>query len=118
MSPGTTISAKGATWHRPASSPATMVTLRLRQDAATAAPVLVEGLAIDGRRDSQGEFRNYELGEAHLVSMYPDPLLATQQRVSLEDLSLRDGTGDGVELGPISTRSSAGCAEPICGAIC
>ena len=100
MSPGTTISAKGATWHRPASSPATTVTLRLRQDAATAAPVLVEGLAIDGRRDSQGEFRDYELGEAHLISMYPDPLLATQQRVSLEDLSLRDGTGDGVELGP------------------
>jgi len=67
--------------------------------ATSVAPVLIEGLEIDGRRDSQGEFRNYELGEAHLISMYPDPLLSTQQRVSLEDLSLRDGTGDGVELG-------------------
>jgi Calx-beta domain len=100
ISQGTTISAKGATWHRPAQSPANTVTLRLGPATASAAgPVLVEGLAIDGRRDAQGEFRNYELGEAHLISMYPDPSLATQQRVSLEDLSLRDGTGDGVELG-------------------
>jgi len=100
ISSGTTISAKGATWHRPEHSPADTITLRLRRDAASGVgPVLVEGLAIDGRRDSQGEFRNYELGEAHLISMYPDPSLVTQQRISLEDLSLKDGTGDGVELG-------------------
>src|SRR5450755_358578 len=100
MAAGTTISGRGATWHRPASSPADTITLRLRPGApATPWPVLVEDLAIDGRRDAQGEFRNYELGEAHLISMYPDPTQITQQRVSLEDLGLRDGTGDGVELG-------------------
>jgi hypothetical protein len=102
IAPGTTISAKGATWHRPPSSPADTITLRLRAGGASdhPSPVLIEGLSIDGRRDAQGEFRNYELGEAHLISIDPDPALVAQQRVSLEDTTLRDGTGDGVGLGP------------------
>lgn len=96
---GITVSARGAVFHRPAAADPLTVTLRVAYAGAEdSLPTLIEGASIDGRRDEQGEFRDYAMQEAHLLQISADSATAGRARVALEGLSLRSGTGDGVAV--------------------
>lgn len=97
--PGTTLSARGAVFHRPPGVAPLTVTLRVAYSGdQNSMATLIEGASIDGRRDEQGEFRNYELQDANLVQISADSAAAGRARVTLEELSLYSGTGDGVAV--------------------
>lgn len=101
LPPGTTLSAAGVRWHRPAFSPATTVSLRLEQQgSASSLPGLVEGLTIDGRREQQGAYRDSERQDAHLVVLQGDAAAGGVSRASLERVHLLSGTGSGLYIGP------------------
>src|SRR6185503_19150814 len=76
---------------------ADIVTLRLSHAGAEPSlPGLVEGLTIDGRRDEQGPYRSEERQQAHLVELGGDSEQGGALRASLEQLTLRSGTGSGL----------------------
>ncbi|HVY25631.1 MAG TPA: hypothetical protein VHB79_03740 [Polyangiaceae bacterium] len=103
LSPGTTLSADGVRWHRPALSAADVIALHLNQaGAAQSAPTLVEGLTIDGRRDEQGAYLNHEREEAHLVELHGDASEGGVARATLERVHLLSGTASGLFIGPSS----------------
>jgi hypothetical protein len=103
LSPGTTLSAHGVRWHRPALSAATTVSLRV-QHAGTepSPPSLVEGLSIDGRREEQGPYREHEIEDAHLVTISGDSSQGGTLRATLERVALTSGTSSGLFVGPDS----------------
>jgi len=99
--PGTTLSARGVRWRRPPASPEDRITLSIaHQGSAASAATLVEGLAIDGRREQQGPYRDHERQEAHLIRLQGDWAGGGRVRATLEQLSLFSGTGSGVVVGP------------------
>jgi hypothetical protein len=103
LAPGTTLSARGARWHRPAASPPTTVTLRVAHaGASNSLPTLVEGLTVDGRRDSQGAYQGMEQENAHLVSLASAVDQPGRLQATVDDVSVNSGTGDGVAVGPNS----------------
>jgi hypothetical protein len=100
---GTTLSADGVHWRRPALSAADLVSLRLQHLGTTASPAsLVEGLTIDGNREEQGPYREHELETAHLVELAGDAEQGGHARVTLERVRLTSGTASGVFVGPSS----------------
>jgi hypothetical protein len=100
MPAGTTLSARGVRWNRPAMSAADTVTLRIDQvGAADSARTLVEGLTIDGRRDIQGAYRDHERENAHLVALEGDSDQGGRVLGSLEGMLLVSGTGSGTWVG-------------------
>jgi hypothetical protein len=103
LSPGTTLSAYGVHWHRPALSSADTVSLRVQHEGmGPSPPSLVEGLSIDGRRDQQGPYRDHEREHAHLVELDGDSTQEGALRASFERLVLSSGTGSGLFVGPDS----------------
>jgi hypothetical protein len=101
LRPGTTLSAHGAHWRRPAFSAADVVSLRVEHAGeAPSAGSLVEGLSIDGRRDEQGPYREHERQDAHLVKLSGDPKAGGVLRVELAGVALTSGTGSGLLVGP------------------
>jgi hypothetical protein len=103
LSPGTTLSAHGVRWHRPALSPATTVSLRVQHaGAGPSPPSLVEGLTIDGRREEQGPYREHQLDDAHLVTLGGDSSQGGTLHATLERVALTSGTSSGLFLGPDS----------------
>jgi len=97
LSAGTTLSAHGVRWHRPALSAADIVTLRLSHAGAEPSlRALVEGLTIDGRREEQGPYRDKERQQAHLVELGGDSEQGGAVRASLEKITLLSGTGSGL----------------------
>lgn len=100
LAPGTTLSGRGAAWHRPPGSPAETVTLRARHAGASdSVSTLIEGLAIDGRRDEQGAYYEYELASAYLIDLAGDPAESGRLRASVQDVRVSSGTGDGIAIG-------------------
>jgi hypothetical protein len=100
LPPGTTLSAHGVTWRRPPASATDVVSLRLEHVGPDASePSLVEGLAIDGRRDAQGPYRDRERQDAHLVALLGDVEAGGRMLATLEGLELSSGTGSGVKIG-------------------
>jgi Calx-beta domain len=98
--PGTTLSGRLATLHRPAHSAVDVKTLIVEHSGQLdSAPTLIEGVHLDGRRDQQGAFLSYERESANLIDVAGDPALPGRLEISLEDLSLSAGTGDGLEVG-------------------
>jgi hypothetical protein len=98
--PGTSLSGRGARFFRPASTP-DPITLRVEHDGDDdSAPALIEGLTLDGRRDTQGAYQDDELADSHLIGLFGGAFAAGRLRVALETLDLRNGTGSGVFLGP------------------
>jgi hypothetical protein len=103
LTAGTTLSAYGAHWHRPAMSAADTVSLRLAHEGTEPSQLsLVEGLTLDGRREEQGPYRNRERENAHLVALAGDTAQGGALRASLERLVVGSGTGSGVFVGPDS----------------
>jgi hypothetical protein len=100
LPPGTTLSGRGVTWRRPPASAPDAVSLRLEHLGPDASlPSLVEGLAIDGRRDAQGPYRDRERQDAHLVALLGDAGGGGRMLATLEGLALSSGTGSGVKIG-------------------
>ena len=100
LSPGTTLSAYGVRWHRPAMSGATTVSLRVQHAGADPSPAsLVEGLTIDGRREEQGPYRDHEQDDAHLMVLNGDPTLGGTLRASVERVLLTSGISSGLFVG-------------------
>lgn len=98
---GTTLSGRGARLHRPANATETTVGVTFEHSGdADSEPSLLEGLTLDGRRDSQGAYQDDELSEAHLVALLGDPESAGRLRVTVESVRLQSGTASGVFLGP------------------
>lgn len=96
---GTTLSGRGAVFHRPARADRNMVTLRVAHEGpADGASTLIEGLSIDGRRYDQGNIDDFLLNEANLIHVAADSALAGRARLTLESLRLSDATNDGVAL--------------------
>jgi hypothetical protein len=103
LPPGTTLSAYDVRWHRPALSPADVITLHVDQaGTASSAPTLVEGLSIDGRREEQGAYRDHEREEAHLLRLQGDATAGGVARATFEDVRLLSGTASGLFIGPNS----------------
>jgi hypothetical protein len=103
LSAGTTLSAYGARWHRPALSAPDIVSLRQGHEGAEPSQrTLVEGLTIDGRREEQGPYRDHERQNAHLVALEGDSEQGGALRTSFERLALVSGTGSGLFIGPDS----------------
>lgn len=103
LPPGTTLSAYGVRWHRPALSSADTVSLRIQHEGMSPSPPsLVEGLSIDGRREEQGPYRDHEREDAHLVELAGDSTLGSALHASFERLVLSSGTGSGLLVGPDS----------------
>jgi hypothetical protein len=103
LTPGTTLSAYGVRWHRPALSPADTVSLHVRHEGVEASPPsLVEGLSVDGRREVQGAYRDHEREEAHLVEVDGDASQGGTLHASFERVVLSSGTGSGLFVGPNS----------------
>lgn len=101
--PGTSLVARGATFHRPAHAPANVVTLDVHHAGPLDSPVtLVEGLTIDGRRDDQGPYRGLERQNAHLLTLWSDTLTPGRLQAQVLSSSFADGTGDGLAIGPNS----------------
>ena len=99
VTPGTTLSARGARFVRPALSAADLISLRVAHSGAEhSAPTLIEGLTIDGQRDAQGPYRNREREDAHLIELAGDPMLGGRVHGHLEHLTLVSGTASGVMI--------------------
>jgi Calx-beta domain len=100
LRPGTTLSGPLAQLHRPPSSAADVKTLVIEHSGELdSAPTLVEGVSIDGRRDRQGAYVGYERELANLVAVAGDPKLRGRLQLSLENLTVSAGTGDGINVG-------------------
>lgn len=101
VAPGTTLSARGARFHRPALAPPERVAVLLEyQGDSDSDLTLVEGLALDGRRDEQGEYRNNELAEAHLIALHGTAASKGRLRAAIQGVELEASTGSGVFVGP------------------
>lgn len=98
---GTTLSGRGARFLRPDGSSAETIGIVLQhQGEDDSAPSLLEGVTLDGQRDSQGTYQDDELIDAHLVALHGDPATAGRLRVSVEGVRLLASTASGVFLGP------------------
>lgn len=103
LTPGTTLSGRGAHLHRPDAMPQDTITLFARHAGdADSSMTLIEGLSIDGNRDAQGPFRNKELDDAHLISIDAEANQPGRLRVAVEDVNLSQGTASGILIGPNS----------------
>jgi hypothetical protein len=101
LPPGITLSARDVRWHRPAMSPEDTVSLRMGYEGAEPSPPsLVEGLAIDGRREEQGPYRAHEREAAHLLELAGDADQGGALRATFERVTLVSGTGSGLFIGP------------------
>jgi len=101
MAPGTTLSAHGAHWFRPPDSELGTRVLSVVHDAPEdSLPTLIEGLSLDGRRDSQGSYRDYERENDHLIAVESRVDEPSRLNVSVESVAVSSGTGDGVAVGP------------------
>lgn len=99
--PGTTLSGRGARFHRPAHAenerPVVSVAYSGGEDSL---PTLVEGLSVDGRRDQQVDYRAGEGNDAHLLTFWGDASQPGRLRGAVEGVTLDRATGSGVFIGP------------------
>lgn len=97
---GVTLSARGASFHRPPGS-GDVVGLRIEHTGESdALPVLVEGASFDGRREEQGPYRDNERENAHLIALRGDGMAGGRVNASFEGVALSSGTASGVMVGP------------------
>jgi hypothetical protein len=101
LRPGTTLSGPLAQLHRPAHSAFDVRTLVIQHSGEfDSAPTLVEGVSIDGRRELQGAYVGYERQLANLVAVAGDPRSRGRLQLTVQNLSVSAGTGDGINVGP------------------
>jgi hypothetical protein len=101
MAAGTTLSGRGARFHRPVGTRNGEHEIAIAYaGAANSARALIEGLALDGRRDQQGAYDEDELADSHLIALGSAADSAARLRAALEGLTLGQGTGSGVFVGP------------------
>lgn len=98
---GTTLSGRGARFLRPPDSELGSRNISVQYDGdADSAPTLVEGVSVDGRRDSQGDFQDYQRQDDHLIMLEANSQHVGMLAVAVQDVHVVSGTGDGVAVGP------------------
>lgn len=103
VAPGTTLSGRGAYFERPAQAPETAVTLDVLHSGDTdSLPTLIEGVTIDGHREDQGPYQDFERENAHLIAVAGDIQQPGRVSIDVNSVTLRSGTGDGLAIGPNS----------------
>ena len=103
IGPGLTLSGYGATLSRLPMQGKWENTLSQRHYSSdkNSKPLIIQGLHIDGNSAHQGPYRDYELQQAHLIFLagnYGVEGKAGKLVSYLEDLSLTNGTGDGISI--------------------
>ncbi len=99
LSPGIALVGYEATLVRPAAAGQQTRTITM----AYSGPVdslasRISGLTIDGQRTSQGEFMNQEFSDANLIEVSADPILPGRALITIEDVGLRNGPGNGIAI--------------------
>lgn len=61
-------------------------------------PLIIRGLTFDGNAGGQGEYRNHQMEQAHLIFLQGDPSRPGRLRAVVEDCHLRNGVGDGISV--------------------
>jgi len=61
-------------------------------------PLTIEGLTFDGNRAQQGEYRGYELEQAHLLFLAADPAARGRLRARIVNCHFQDCVADGISL--------------------
>ena len=103
LTPGTTLSGRGASLHRLAHAPDDSALLAVAYaGTGDSLPTLIEGVTLDGRRDQQVDYRAGEGNDAHLLSLAADAGRPNRLRASIESVTLDEATGSGVFIGPES----------------
>jgi len=62
------------------------------------APITVEGLTFDGNREAQGDYRKYQLEQAHLLFLAADRKRAGRLRARILNCHFRDNVADAISL--------------------
>lgn len=98
---GTSLSARGARFLRPPNSELGSRNVSVVYDGnEDSAPTLLEGLSVDGRRESQGDYQDYQRQDDHLIMLDARSEQVGRLVASVEDVRVTSGTGDGVAVGP------------------
>jgi hypothetical protein len=101
VSPGTTLSARGARLHRPAHAVGERAVLSIAHSSSSdSLPTLIEGLTLDGRRDEQVSYQAGEGIDAHLLWLSGDGERAGRLHAAVENVTLEEATGSGMYIGP------------------
>ena len=101
LAAGTTLSGRGARFHRPVGARIGEHELSVvYAGAADSARTLIEGVALDGRREQQGAYDDDQLADSHLIALGSAADSPARLRAALEGITLAQGTGSGVFVGP------------------
>jgi hypothetical protein len=101
MTPGTTLSGRGARLLRPVNSEVGTHTLSIRHFGPdNSALALIEGLRINGRRDDQGPFQEYERQDDHMMVIEGDHEEPGRALVAIQGVEASESTADAVVVGP------------------
>lgn len=105
LKPGIRVSGYGATLFRPANTPNWTRMLTVPESgtgswggATDSAPLVIEGLTLDGNSANQGTYRNYAQEQSHLIFLSADGAQAGRLRATLRDLVLKNSVADGVQI--------------------
>lgn len=61
-------------------------------------PLIVKGFTFDGNSQNQGQYKNYELEQAHLIFLNGDPKFAGKLQATIEDCTLKNGVADAISV--------------------
>jgi hypothetical protein len=61
-------------------------------------PLIIQGFTFDGNSQNQGQYKKYELQQAHLIFLTADPELPGKLQVFIEDCIFKNGVGDGISV--------------------
>jgi hypothetical protein len=104
VSEGLIIEGYGATVKRPANQSkwtrtfTTTVAGYLYDGSADSKPLIFQGLTIDGNRQNQGAYGNYELEQAHLIFLMGNAANSGKLRAVIEDCYFKDCVADAISV--------------------
>ncbi|MBD2665305.1 glycosyl hydrolase family 28-related protein [Richelia sinica] len=61
-------------------------------------PLIIRGFTFDGNSQNQGDYKKYELEQAHLIFLTADPKFPGKLQVFIEDCILKNGVADGISV--------------------
>lgn len=61
-------------------------------------PLTIQGFTFDGNSQNQGEYRNYELEQAHLIFFSANPKFPGKLQAVIEDCQFKNGVADAISV--------------------
>lgn len=68
------------------------------QGDAPSKPLIIRGFTFDGNIQNQGEYRNYELEQAHLIFLNGDPSFPGRLQAVIEDCNFKNAVADAISV--------------------